>query len=266
MAVQAVLDPSPLQLLAKSSPAPTDVVWENTYLPRFERMVRAWSITIIVTILTVFWSILLLPIAGALNLQTIRKVLPQLAEALEANPTAKSLVQTQLPTLLLSLLNVAVPYLYDCKLPPSSPAMVLTQCTGLANHQGMTSQAEVELSVISKNFFFTFFNFFIVFTVLGTASKFYDFLLQFDKFKDPTKIANALAMSLQKLLLFYVNYIILQGLGLFPLKLLEFGSVAMYPVGLIGSKTPRGKPEILLDIISAHGLNRLRKPRATAGF
>lgn len=116
--------------------------------------------------------------------------------------------------------------------------------TGLANQQGMISQSDVELSVISKNFFFTFFNFFIIFTVLGTASNFYDFFANLgDSLKDTSKIAYTLALSLQRLLSFYSNYIILQGLGLFPFRLLEFGAVALYPIGLIGAKTPRGRPE-----------------------
>src|ERR1700727_507164 len=98
--------------------------------------------------------------------------------------------------------------------------------SGLANLQGMISQGDVELSVISKNFFFTFFNFFVIFTALGTASGVVDMFERFgDSLKDTSSIANALANSLQKLLLFYVDFIILQGLGLFPLRLMEFGSL-----------------------------------------
>lgn len=115
MAVQAVLDPSPLHLIAKISPAPADVVWRNTYMPRWHRMSRAWTITIVITLLTVFWSILLVPLAGILNITSIKKVWPELGDALVAHPIAASLVETQLPTLLTSLLFVAVPYLYDCK-------------------------------------------------------------------------------------------------------------------------------------------------------
>lgn len=37
--------------------------------------------------------------------------------------------------------------------------------TGLSQYQGLLSQADIELSVISKNFFFTFFNLFLAFTV-----------------------------------------------------------------------------------------------------
>lgn len=114
--------------------------------------------------------------------------------------------------------------------------MLANSCPGLATLQGMISQGDIELSVISKNFFFVFFNFFIVFTALGTAA------LTPGDFgnQTPREIANNLAKNIQDLRNFYVNYIILQGLGLFPFRLLEFGSVFLYPIGLIGAKTPRG--------------------------
>ena len=115
MAQQAVLDPLPLQLLARPSPAPVEVVWRNTYLSRSNRMARSWAITVVISILTIFWSLLLVPVAGALNLETIGKVFPNLADFLYAHKTIKTLFQIQLPTLIVSLLNAAVPYLYDCE-------------------------------------------------------------------------------------------------------------------------------------------------------
>lgn len=127
MAIQAVLDPSPLQLLANSSPAPPDVVWTNTYLSRNKRMLRAWSITALIGLLTVFWTALLVPVAGALNLCAIHEVFPRLAEALDDHPVLKSLVNTQLPTLAITLLNVLVPFLYDCKCNDSPSYIILTQ-------------------------------------------------------------------------------------------------------------------------------------------
>lgn len=115
MAVQAMLDPSPMQLVASLAPAPSGVVWSHTYLSRPERMVRAWTITIVIGILTIFWSLVLVPFAYLLNLEAIEKVIPQLAEALSHHPLAKSLIQTGLPTLALSLLTLAVPFFYRCK-------------------------------------------------------------------------------------------------------------------------------------------------------
>ncbi|CAI6341656.1 unnamed protein product [Periconia digitata] len=238
MAIQAVLDPSPLQLLANSSPAPSDVVWVNTYLPRGKRMMRAWSITFFIGILSVFWTVLLVPIAGALNTCTINEVFPRLASAIADHPLLSSLVMTQLPTLAATLLNVLVPFFYDW----------------LANQQGMISQGDVELSVISKNFFFTFFNFFVVFTTLGTASNLLDMLERFgERFSDATTIANTLAKSLARLLGFYTNLILLQGFGLFPLRLMEFGALSLYPINLIGAKTPRDYAELVQPPVFSYG-------------
>ena len=226
MAIQAVLDPSPLQLLANNSPAPSDVVWSNTYLSRSQRIFRSWSITFIIGILSIFWTSLLVPIAGALNTCSIHEVFPGLADILNNHDVVESLINTQLPTLALTLINVLVPFLYDW----------------LANMQGMISQGDVELSVISKNFFFTFFNFFILFTILGTASGFVAMWNGFaEKLTSATQIAHALAQSLSDLLGFYTNFIILQAFGLFPLRLMELGALTLYPVYLIGAKTPRGE-------------------------
>jgi hypothetical protein len=127
MLVQAILDPHPMQMFARLAPAPADVIWKNTYLPRARRMAQSWSITIVIGFLTVFWSVLLLPIASLLELETLRKIVPQLAEFLSEHPILKSLVQTGLPTLAFSLLTVAVPYVYECKF-CINPATNCTRC------------------------------------------------------------------------------------------------------------------------------------------
>ena len=115
MAVQAVMDPEPMILLAKPAPAPSDVVWQNTYLSRYNRMFRAWSITLVIAVLSVFWSILLVPLAGLLTLENIGAVSKPLENLLRNHQTTRALIQTGLPTLVFSLLSVAVPYLYYCK-------------------------------------------------------------------------------------------------------------------------------------------------------
>lgn len=235
MAVQALLDPSPMQLLAKLAPAPTDVVWRNTYMPRSSRMMRSWIITAFIIVLTIFWLIPVVALAGLIDLCSIQQVWPELAALLDSHYIAKALVQTGLPTLVVSLLNIAVPFLYDY----------------LANYQGMISQGDVELSVISKNFFFTFFNVFLVFTAFGTASKFWPMLQE--SLKDTTKIAYKLAGSVQGLAIFYVNFILLQAVGLLPFRLLEFGSVALYPIMRMGSKTPRDFAELVEPPVFKYG-------------
>ncbi|KAF2221569.1 hypothetical protein BDZ85DRAFT_265625 [Elsinoe ampelina] len=239
MAVQAVLDPSPLQLLANQSPAPADVIWENTYLPRRHRMLRAWSITALIVILTVFWSIILVPIAFSLNTTAIKKVIPPLGNWLEDHEFIQSLVENQLPTILISLLTVAVPYLYEY----------------LSNAQGMTSVADVEMSNISKNFFFTFFNFFVIFTALGTVSNAFSLFENIEKqLRNTTILLNGLAKSLNDLIGFYTNFLILQAFGLLPFKLLQMGSLSLYPFYRFAAKTPRDYAELVLPTTFSYGM------------
>jgi hypothetical protein len=75
-----------------------------------------------------------------------------------------------------------------------------------------------------------------VFTTLGTISK------SWGSFGDEPlrETANKLAISIQELRQFYVNYVVLQTFGLFPFRLLEFGSVFLYPFQLVAAKSPRG--------------------------
>ncbi|KAH8787903.1 hypothetical protein F5883DRAFT_707029 [Diaporthe sp. PMI_573] len=235
MATQALIDPRPGQLLTKYAPAPSDVVWRNTYASRKSRVIQAWIITIFISILSVLWLIPVATIAGLLSLCTIGKVFPGVAEFLSDHEIIKALVQTGLPTAVVSLLNIAIPFLYDY----------------LSNSQGMLSQGEVELSIVSKNFFFIFFNIFLVFTVFGTASKIW-IVIQ-SSFKDTTYIAQQLARQIQNLNVFYLNFIMLQGLGLFPFRLLEFGAVSLYPINRLGAKTPRDYATLTIPPVFSYG-------------
>jgi len=115
IATQTLLDPTPGALIARQAPFPSDINWHNVYLSRASRLWRGWSISISVTLLSVFWLIPVAALAGLWNMGEIRRIWPNLADILEANETLGSLVQTFLPTLILTLLNVSVPYFYDCK-------------------------------------------------------------------------------------------------------------------------------------------------------
>lgn len=237
VAIQAVLDPRFATLLAYQAPAPDSIVWKNIYMPRTSRVLRSWLISIFITILSIIWLIPVTGLAALLNIQDIRKFWPALADLLERSEVTKSLVQAFLPTLALTLLNVAVPYFYEW----------------LSTYQCFISLADLELSVISKNFFFTFFNLFCAFTILGTAltfKKLWDELK--GSLSDTTRIAYALAGSLNGLAAFYVNLIILQGIGMFPFRLLEFGSVVLYPLNIL-SRTPRAHAEFTRPPIFSYG-------------
>ncbi|KAM0263548.1 hypothetical protein ACHAQJ_001167 [Trichoderma viride] len=221
LVVQARIDPRPGRFLTKAAPSPSDIVWKNTYEPRGVRRIKAWAITLFITILTLVWIFPTAFLASWLSICTIQKVLPTFSLWLKDHAIIHSLFQNGLPTLVVSLLNVAVPYLYDF----------------LSNRQGMISHGDVELSLISKNFFFTFFNTFFVFAVSRTGFDFWSVLQDF--LKDTSKIPRAIAADVEDLSVFYINFIMLQGIGLMPFRILEVGSVFLFPINRFLAQTPR---------------------------
>ncbi|KAF4343105.1 hypothetical protein FBEOM_2951 [Fusarium beomiforme] len=235
MAIQARIDPRPGRLLTKLTPAPSDLVWRNTYSPRGIRRLKSWAVTLFITVLTLAFIFPTIAISSLLSYCTIQKSFPKFAKWLQQHGIIFSLVQNGLPALVVSLLNIAVPYLYDF----------------LSNHQGMISQGDVELSVISKNYFFTFFNTFFVFAVSLTGINFWSRLQEIAK--DTSKMATYIADDVEKLLVFYVCFIMLQGIGLMPFRILEAGSVFLYPFLRWLSKTPRDALELKKPPVFQYG-------------
>ena len=99
--------------------------------------------------------------------------------------------------------------------------------------------------------FTSFFNLFLVFTIGGSASKFWYTL--FEGSKEPVKLSKQLAAAVKELGTFYTNFILLQAIGLLPFRLLEFGSVSLYPIMRMGSKTPRDFAELIQPPIFQYG-------------
>ncbi|RGP74265.1 hypothetical protein FLONG3_6177 [Fusarium longipes] len=235
MAIQARIDPRPGRLLTKLTPAPSDLIWRNTYAPRGIRRLKSWSITIFITIVTLVFITPTAFLAGLLTPCAIKQAAPALSRWLREHALIYSLASNGLPALVVSLLNVAVPYLYDF----------------LSNHQGMISQGDVELSVISKNYFFTFFNTFFVFAISKSGLGWWSALQQFAK--DTSKVPKAIAEDVVQLGIFYICFIMLQGIGLMPFRILEAGSVFLYPFLKWFSKTPRDALELKKPPVFQYG-------------
>ncbi|GKU06893.1 hyp1 protein [Fusarium langsethiae] len=235
MAIQARIDPRPGRLLTKLTPAPSDLVWRNTYAPRGIRRLRSWTVTILITVVTLVFITPTAFLAGLLTPCAINEAAPAVGKWLRDHTIIYSLASNGLPALVVSLLNVAVPYLYDF----------------LSNQQGMISQGDVELSVISKNYFFTFFNTFFVFAVSKSGLAWWSELQKFAK--DTSQIPKAIANDVEELAIFYTCFIMLQGIGLMPFRILEAGSVFLYPFLQWLSKTPRDALELKKPPVFQYG-------------
>jgi hypothetical protein len=217
MLAQAVLDPKINHLITSLAPAPHDIRWDNLCLTRKQRNTRIFMVTLVIGILSIILVYPVIYIANFLNIKTISKIMPQLGELLKEHKWMATVVTGLLPTYLFTILNTVMPYIY----------------IWITEMQGFTSHSDEELSSVSKNFFYIFVNLFLVFTLFGTVSL-------SDTLSDTTKIAYQLAKSLKDLSSFYVDLIILQGIGMFPYKLILLGNLLKFPIGnLFWCKTPR---------------------------
>ncbi|EDO14654.1 hypothetical protein Kpol_340p1 [Vanderwaltozyma polyspora DSM 70294] len=232
MAAQAVLDPRVHYFITRLAPAPHDIQWDNVCLSRKDRLIKGYTVTIFIGLSSLFLIIPVSYLATLLNLKTLTKFWPSLGKFLNDNKWAQNIVTGLLPTYLFTLLNFAIPYFYE----------YLTSCQGLVSH------SDEEISLVSKNFFYIFVNLFLVFTLAGTASNYWGYL------SDTTKIAYQLATSIKEFSLFYVDLIILQGIGMFPFKLLLAGSLIGFPLVKIQAKTPRQRKELYNPPIFNFGL------------
>ncbi|CAI5757488.1 unnamed protein product [Candida verbasci] len=224
MAAQTILDPRVYKLIVSLAPAPKDIIWENFKLTYLQRLFKSYFITFLIVLSYGFIIFLVVPLTSLLDLKTITKFWPKLGELIGRSEWATTFVTGILPPLLFTLLNISFPYFYR----------YLSTC------QGYSSNSEVELSTLSKNFFFIFFNLFLIYVAAGT---FWDYI---SYISDTTKIAVQLATSLRRMSLFYVDLILLQGLTMFPVKLLQVGD--FFLLNIIGKlfflkklilKTPR---------------------------
>ncbi|TID15461.1 hypothetical protein CANINC_004427 [Pichia inconspicua] len=205
MAAQAVFSPKAFVLTTELAPAPLDVNWNNLLLSSKSVFFRRNLIELIIILFSCLLIIPIRYITSLLNVNSIRKIWKEFGDYLLKHDKIRTVVTGLLPTYLFTIINVILPYVISI----------------LSNLQGLGSKGDVEISVIRKNFLYIFFNLFLVFTLFGTLSS-YKALLT-----DTTKIAPLLATSIKSLSLFYIDLILLQGLTMFPFKLLQVGDIFM---------------------------------------
>lgn len=199
MAAQTILDPRVYKMIVNLAPAPKDIRWENLKMSYTKRMIKSYLITTIIILSYAVIIFLVALLTSLLDLKSIIKFWPSLGKFIGKSKFLTTFVTGILPPLLFSALSVLVPYFYKF----------------LCMHQGYSSNSEIELSTLLKNFFFNFFILFLAFMTTGTIWDYLSYI------SDTTKIAKTLASALRKYSLFYVDLILLQGLAMFPVKLLQ---------------------------------------------
>ncbi|KAL2316219.1 hypothetical protein POMI540_0167 [Schizosaccharomyces pombe] len=187
------------------APAANDIQWHNTYIGRWHKFFQGWFITLVTFMIILLWTVPVGAIAVFINLDTIRRLWPELGRMIEDLPFLNSLLRTFLPTLVYSLFISISPFLFRW----------------LSSMQGLSSRAEEEIYAVGKNYAYLFVNFFLVYVIAGSTSI-------WELAKDTTSFAHFLANRLPHQAQFFIDLIVLQGIGMFPLKLIQLGKLSSY--------------------------------------
>ncbi|KAF9185509.1 hypothetical protein BGZ51_002631 [Haplosporangium sp. Z 767] len=220
---QTVNTQETLSCVTSLAPEPRDVFWDNLNLPPSELGVRSVVVNTIVFLLIFFWAGPIGLFSSFLNLKQLEKIFPGITVIAEIHPIIKSLIQGFLPTLGVTIFLAVVPKILEA----------------LCKSQGIQSHSAVARSLYNKYFTFILFNVVLVFTVVGTwaqaVTKVYHNL---------GELTLLLATSFPRVAPFFVNFLVLKGLGSFPLQLLQIGDVFEQTFRGFASKTPRDYAEV----------------------
>ncbi|KAF8935717.1 hypothetical protein BGZ52_006342 [Haplosporangium bisporale] len=219
---QTVNTQETLSCITSLAPEPRDVFWDNLNIPPSELGVRSIVVNTTVFFLVFFWAGPVGLFSSFLNLESLEKLLPGITVIAEASPIIKSLIQGFLPTIGVTVFLAVVPKILEA----------------LSERQGIQAHSEVARSIYNKYFTFILFNVVLVFTIVGTWAQSINKV-----YHNIGELALILAQSLPRVAPFFVNYVILKGIGLLPLQLLQIGEVIEQTAKGFLSKTPRDYAE-----------------------
>ncbi|KAF0519158.1 DUF221-domain-containing protein [Gigaspora margarita] len=216
LAAQVLIYNEPFQCHTTMAPEPWDVYWRNLIIRQREMLVRTIIVNLLITLMVSSWGMATFRIASLLELSTLEKVFPWLANLAKKNKILKWFIQSTLPPIALTALNNILP-----------PRLM----TYLSSIQGFHTRSTIELSTFAKFFFF------LILTPFEIP--FAKALLE-DVFKNPTDIANQLATTLPGSAPLFINLVVFQGVGLLPVRLVQMGEIAYaLLMRIFFAKTPR---------------------------
>ncbi|KAJ1954840.1 hypothetical protein EC988_002216 [Linderina pennispora] len=217
LAAQTFSYSQPFQLRAQLAPEARDIHWENVTMTLWSRLIRgAFSLVGYITMLT-YWIAMATLLSKMMDPKSLNDHFPSLPD-LEKNKWLSSLFRYNTPVLVLSLMNTCVPYILNWA----------------AELSGTQSRSAIQMSVLQRYFLF------LVVIVLLTISVSQTIFRDYDKWiKNPSEIPKMFAESLPKAAPFFMDYIILYGLGYLPVQLLQLGSISLAVFRRMVCRTPR---------------------------
>ncbi|KAF5389675.1 hypothetical protein D9757_006040 [Collybiopsis confluens] len=220
LAGQALIHHEPYRMASKFiEVAPSDIIWDNLSLNPYEmkvRLVISWGIT---AALIIFWAIPVAFIGTISNIQTVCTTEKWLAWLCTLPKPVIGIISGILPPVLLAVLMMLLPIVLRL----------------LAKFEGIPKRTGLELSLMTRYFIFQVIHSFLIVTLSsGIVASIKELS------GNPTSIPSVLASNLPQGSIFFLTYILLQGLSGTAGGFLQIVPLAIYYVKLflLGS-TPR---------------------------
>ncbi|KAJ2235267.1 hypothetical protein IWW45_002748 [Coemansia sp. RSA 485] len=218
LAAQSFTYAQPFQLRTELAPEPRDVYWDNITLPLSSRLARGSISLVTYGLMIVYWFTMAFLLSTLVSMDALKKFFPHLPEYADKNKWLKGLLRFTTPTFVLSLMNASVPYFLSW----------------IAQISGIQSRSGIQKSVLKRYFWFLIVNVLLIFTVSRTI------LTDYEKWiENPALIPKLFATQLPMAAPFFMDYIILYGLGYYPIQLLQLGSISLAVFRRIVCRTPR---------------------------
>ncbi|ORX90481.1 DUF221-domain-containing protein, partial [Basidiobolus meristosporus CBS 931.73] len=220
LCAQSIVSSKPETCHTKMAPEPRDLLWSNLTYNSQHKLLRRFLVNCSVWALTILW---LFPSTYFVSFASYNKVvekLPWIKIIETGSPWIKNLIETMLPSILISLFMIAMPNII----------------LGISSFESFPSYSQLEMASINRYYRFAIFNVLFVF-LLGFA--FIDVILAV--IQSPTSIVEVLANNIPKGAAFFINYVILQTCS-HGLEILQVGAPLFHCYAFANSwvcKTPR---------------------------
>ncbi|KAJ1651163.1 hypothetical protein IWQ61_008207 [Dispira simplex] len=232
VAVQTLCHAKPFACVTRLAPKPGNVYWNNVKTKKRSLITRTILAFFAMIALILFWGIPVGFLSTFLSLENLSKQFPFLADVAEWSSIAQNLLTYTLPSvIMISYFNLL-------------PAIMQQ----VAIFKGIRVREDIDIFVLSRVFFFQIFNVLLVFTLSSTVwNSIYEIL------NDPGQITRRLANSLPEIAPFFINYIIMLGIGYQPFKLLQILPMIWTAFRRYLCTTPRDFADVLAPIYVAWG-------------
>lgn len=204
MKMVAFADPTSMTI--SPAPAPSDVNWKQVDTGYVSHLFRMGVITLILVVISLAWTIPQTLIVSVANLSTLQEVsgFEWVADSITygIRPTGLAILEGFLPAVVITLLLILVKHLFK---------LAYTRFGGLSCY----SLAEWYAMIMYS--FFLFLNVFLVVAVEGTF-----FLALAQIVEEPSEMVSLLANSLPQQALFFIIFIMVQGIGRLSFQLFRF--------------------------------------------